>query len=75
MKIDEIRKELKKQERKLPYGSKQKIASSIGEDYDLVIAAFRGLAGESVSKAVLKKAYRINGVKPTPKPKQLSSIA
>ncbi len=73
MKVDEIRRELKKQERKLPFGGKRQIAKSIGKDYDLVIAAFRGLAGADVSKAVLKKAMRINGVKPQPKAKAVAA--
>jgi hypothetical protein len=50
--------ELKRVGKKLPHGSKQKIAVAIGEPHGNVQTAFRGLAGEELSKRVWKEAKK-----------------
>lgn len=58
-KIQTLRKDIKEAERKLPYGSKQKIADAIGEPYGNIVSALRGNAGEDLTKRVLSEARKI----------------
>ena len=55
-----IREKLKKEERLLPFGAKREIAETLDIPYNNVITAFREIAGEPLTKNVLKAAQRIN---------------
>ena len=55
-----IREQLKTEEGKLPFKAKREIAETLDIPYNNVITAFRGIAGEPLTKSVLKVAKRIN---------------
>jgi hypothetical protein len=51
--------EIKKFERKLPYGAKAEIARKAKVDKHQVQSVFRGLAGETLTLKVYKKAKKL----------------
>lgn len=57
--LQEVRKELRQVEDKMQFGDKKLIAAAIGEKYENVIAAFRGMGGKQLSIRVVQEAYKI----------------
>lgn len=65
-----VLKEIKKWERKLPYGAKAEIARKTKTDKHLVQSVFRGLAGEDLTLKVYKKAKKLYPTETTIKTRQ-----